>query len=109
MTMSQPLDQLHFALISSIDIVKGGRKVRMDPETFIGEIAFLLARPATASVTLGRGCYYFAWSSDDLQKAMAAQPALGSALSVAMNWNLAIKVAKSEVSGRLMEEAVLAG
>ena len=34
---------------------------------------------------------------------MAAKPALSSALTAAMNRNLAMKVAKSEVAGRVVE------
>lgn len=101
----QPLDQLYFVLTGKVMIEKAGRRALTEPEAFIGEIAFLLDRPATATVTLERGCYYFVWTSEDLKQAMAAKPALGSALTAAMNRNLAMKVAKSELAGRVVEAA----
>jgi len=106
----QPLDKLYFVISGRIDIRKAGRQAVTDAETFIGEIAFLLDRPATATVTLQPGCHYFVWNAAELKQAMDAKPGLGSALTAAMNRNLAMKVAKSEVSGRRVElEPVLAG
>lgn len=106
----QALDKLYFVLSGDIGIEKAGRRAQTEAETFIGEIAFLLGRPATATVTLDTGCCYFVWNATELKKAMAAKPALGVALTAAMNRNLAMKVAKSEVSGRKLEmEPVLAG
>ena len=99
----QPLDRLYFVLSGRIDIEKTGRRAVMNGETFIGEIAFLLDRSATATVTLDQGCYYFVWTSEDLKKAMAAKPALGSALTAAMNRSLAMKVAKSDLMGMRAE------
>lgn len=106
----EPLDRLYFVLSGEIGIEKAGRCVAMDAETFIGEIAFLLDRPATATVTLEQGCYYFVWNSEDLKRAMSAKPALGSALTAAMNRNLAMKVARSEVAGKVLDlQEALAG
>ena len=99
----KPLDRLYFVLTGPIRIEKAGRRAMMEAETFIGEIAFLLDRPATATVTLEPGCSYFTWSSAALKKAMEAKPALGVALTAAMNRNLANKVARSEVSLKRIE------
>jgi hypothetical protein len=99
------LDSLYFVLSGTIAIEKRGARAMIDAGTFIGEIAFLLDRPATATVTLQRGCHYFLWPSAALKTLMEAKPALGSALTAAMNRNLAMKVAKSELGGRPVEAA----
>lgn len=99
----QPLDRLYFVLSGRVDIEKAGRRAVTDAETFIGEIAFLLNRKATATVTVEPGSYYFAWNAAALKKAMDVKPALGTSLTAAMNRNLASKVAKAEVSGQRVE------
>ena len=103
-TEGHSLERLYFVLTGRIDIEKAGRRTMMDAETFIGEIAFLLDRPATATVTLEQGCDYFVWTSDDLKKAMAAKPALSNALTSVMNRSLAMKVAKSDLRGTWAEQ-----
>ncbi len=98
-----PLNKLYFVLSGNIAIEKRGRRAVTDAETFIGEIAFLLDRPATATVTLEPGCTYFVWNSAALKKAMDDKPALGTSLIAALNRNLANKVAMAEVSGRRVD------
>ena len=90
-------------LTGAVGIVKRGGRAVIDAGTFIGEIAFLLDRPATATVTLERGCHYFVWNASALHQAMAAKPALGNSLRAAMNRNLAMKVAQAEVAGAQIE------
>ncbi|MEQ1524225.1 MAG: hypothetical protein ABL936_23445, partial [Aestuariivirga sp.] len=60
-------------------------------------IAFLLARPATATVTLEPGCHYCVWDSKALHAVLRGNPALRTALSAAMNRKLAEKVAQAGV------------
>lgn len=93
----QNLDKLYFVLDGKMTIEKWGRQALTDPETFIGEIAFLLGRPATATVTLEAGCSFFVWDSETLRAILRAKPALNTSLVAAMNRNLANKVAKAGV------------
>ena len=74
-------------------IEKAGHRAVSEAKTFIGEIAFLLSRPATATVTLEPGCHYCVWDSKTLRALLARKPALSTALSAAMNRKLAEKVA----------------
>jgi CRP-like cAMP-binding protein len=62
-------------------------------DTFIGEIAFLLGEPASATVTLEPGTPYFVWKQDQLKALMQSKPDLGNSLSLAMNRKLAQKIA----------------
>ncbi|WP_421694079.1 cyclic nucleotide-binding domain-containing protein [Aestuariivirga sp.] len=94
----QPLDRLYFVVDGEMDIQKAGRHARTKAETFIGEIAFLLQRTATATVTLEPGCSYFVWNAAMLKKLLAAKPELNTALIAAMNRHLANKVATAVIS-----------
>ena len=91
------LDKLYFVLDGSMTIEKGGQRWPSEAQTFIGEIAFLLARPATATVTLEAGTFYFVWDAEDLHRLLRGSPALNTALSAIMNKKLAQKVASAGV------------
>jgi CRP-like cAMP-binding protein len=92
-----PLDQLYFVTDGKVTIDKGGRRMVSEAKTFIGEIAFLLARPATATVTLEPGCHYGVWDSKALHNILNGNAALKMALSAALNRKLAEKVAQAGV------------
>ena len=94
---SQVLEKLYFILEGKMTIEKGGQRWSSEAQTFIGEIAFLLARPATATVTLEAGTAYFVWEAEALHRLLRANPALNTALSAIMNKKLAQKVADAGV------------
>ena len=104
---NEPLHHLYFITDGKVTIEKGGRRVVSDAKTFIGEIAFLLSRPATATVTLEPGCHYCVWDSIALRNLLNSNTALKNALSAAMNRKLAEKVAQagvlSDVIGATLE------
>ena len=94
---NEPSNALYFIIDGKITIGKGGQRTVSEGKTFIGEIAFLLARPATATVTLEPGCHYCVWDSKTLHAVLHSNPALRTALSAAMNRKLAEKVAQAGV------------
>ena len=94
---NEPLHQLYFVIDGRMTIEKGGRRAVAEAQTFIGEIAFLLSQPATATVTLEPGCHYCAWDSKTLHTLLDSNPALRTAVSAAMNRKLAQKVAQAGV------------
>ena len=94
---NEPLDKLYFVTDGKVTIDKGGRRMVSEAKTFIGEIAFLLARPATATVTLEPGCHYGVWDSKTLHGLLNGNAALKLALSSALNRKLAEKVAQAGV------------
>jgi Popeye protein conserved region len=89
----RPLEELFFVLNRSIMIEKKGSRAVTQSDTFIGEIAFLLDQPATATVTLEPGTPYFVWKTSELKKLMQSKPDLGTSLSLAMNKKMAQKIA----------------
>jgi CRP-like cAMP-binding protein len=94
---NEPSTALYFVIDGKITIEKGGHRVVSEGRTFLGEIAFLLGQPATATVTLEPGCHYCVWNSKALHALLNSNPALKTALSAAMNRKLAEKVAQAGV------------
>ncbi len=93
----ETLEKLYFILEGRMTIEKGGQSWPSETQTFIGEIAFLLARPATATVILEAGTVYFVWEAEVLHRLLRGNPALNTALSAIMNKKLAQKVASAGV------------
>jgi hypothetical protein len=87
------LEELFFVLDRNITIEKKGSRAVIPSDTFIGEIAFLLGEPASATVTLEPGTPYFIWEKNQLKALMQAKPDLGNSLSLAMNRKMAQKIA----------------
>jgi CRP-like cAMP-binding protein len=94
---NEPSNALYFVIDGKVTIGKGGHRMVSEAKTFIGEIAFLLSRPATATVTLETGCHYCVWDSKALHNVLDGNAALKTALSAAMNRKLAEKVAQAGV------------
>jgi hypothetical protein len=89
---------LYFVISGTIDIRKQGRHRMTYGKAFVGEVAFLLGRPASATVTVGPGTQYYVWREGALQAALKKKPALATALSAAFNRDLAAKVAASGIN-----------
>jgi hypothetical protein len=88
-------DHIYFVLDGGIDLRKGGRKIEVDPGLFIGEIAFLTNKPATATVTVAKDSLYYAWPRGALQIARDKDQDLASAIGTVLNMDLAGKLART--------------
>ena len=91
----EEISQLHYVLEGEIAIEKAGRKIEVKPEIFIGEIAYLLNKPATATVIVKSGSLYMSWTHAALANCFKKQEGLKSALSTLLSSDLAMKVAMS--------------
>ena len=91
----KPLDRLYYVLDGAITIDKGGHRFEIPPETFIGEVAFLTGRPASATVTVRDNAHYVVWDKAALRRLQMRAPSLSIALHAALNKDMAIKVAKA--------------
>ena len=89
----QKLEEIFFVLDRDMHIAKRRSEAIIASDTFVGEIAFLLRQPASATVTLEPGTPYFIWKTAELRKLMNAKPDLGNALNNAMNKKMAHKIA----------------
>jgi hypothetical protein len=88
-------DHIYFVLDGGIDLRKGGRKIEVDPGLFIGEIAFLTNKPATATVTVAKDSLYYAWPRGALQLARDKDQDLANAIGTVLNMDLAGKLSRT--------------
>ncbi len=91
----QPVRNLYFVLDGKVDIVKAGKPFSTGPGVFIGEIAFLLNTPASATVFLAPGTKYIEWPAESLRRLINRTPSLGLSMEQLFNQELARKVAHS--------------
>jgi hypothetical protein len=91
----QPLERLYYVLSGDIVIEKAGQVRSIGPETFIGEVAFLTSRPASATVTIAAGSRYVVWEMAALRRLLFRTPSLHIAVSSALNRDMAVKVARA--------------
>ena len=91
----RPLHRLAYVLEGTITIDKAGHRFTVEPPTFIGEVAFLTNRPASATVTLAEGSRYVTWDMTRLRRILLREPSLRIGLGAALNRDMAEKVAKA--------------
>lgn len=92
---NKPLERLYFVLEGDIAIDKSGKRIAIAPGIFIGEVAFLLSRPASATVIVAPGTRYVVWDTVPLRRLLIRAPSLSIALSSALNRDMAAKVARA--------------
>jgi Cyclic nucleotide-binding domain len=90
-----PLDRLYYVLQGDVEVDKGGRKIAVSPAIFIGELAYLRKKPATATVTAKPGAVLISWSHADLAKTADKDSGFGHVLGALLSSDLAEKVARS--------------
>lgn len=90
-------DRLYFVIAGNggLHLEKAGKKFSVAAGTFIGEIAFLLSRPATATVQVESGTRYISWEVAQLKRMLLRAPSLRIALNGALNRDMAMKVARA--------------
>jgi hypothetical protein len=88
-------ESLFFVLEGDIEVSKLGRSLSVPAGVFIGEIGFLLNRPASATVKVKSGARYVEWSREALSSLLNKYPALKTALDARLSIDLASKVAAS--------------
>lgn len=90
-----PLDRLYFVIDGPVTVDKDGSAVVIGGGTFIGEVAYLTGRPASATVRLGAGARYLSWRREDIDRMTRRSPNFRNALLARINADLAAKVAGS--------------
>jgi hypothetical protein len=87
--------KLYYVLEGAIDIEKSKRHFKADAKLFIGELAFLRKKLATATVRLGAGANYIAWDETALEKLFARHDDIRNAVTLILGRDMAEKVAKT--------------
>lgn len=90
----KPLNRLYYVLRGDVEVDKAGRKIKVEPTAFIGELAYLRKKPATATVSVGPGAVVVSWVHADLEKATAKDEGLSNALGILLSNDMAEKVAR---------------
>jgi hypothetical protein len=91
----KPLDRLYYIFDGEASGQKGEGGFSIVPPVFIGEVAYLLSRPASATVTVEPGTRYIVWETSRLRHLMLRAPSLSIALGAALNKDMAAKVARA--------------
>lgn len=94
-TEDVPVDRLYYVLEGEVTIRKGERSFAVEPNTFIGEIAFLLGGNATATVEVAPGARFVSWPQAELKRMLNHSPKLKLAIDSLFNRDMAAKVARS--------------
>lgn len=87
--------ELFYLLKGEARLQKGQHGFAISPGVFLGEIAFLNASSASATVQLQQGAECLAWNSEKLLALMKKDKAIDIALRGLFNHDLATKVANS--------------
>jgi Popeye protein conserved region len=94
-TEGQALDRLHYVLDGAIAILKADRRIAVAPNLFIGELAYMRKRPATATVVVSGNAHYISWSHVDLESLFKRNDDLRTAMTLLLGRDVAEKMAKT--------------
>lgn len=89
------LQILYYVVDGEIWILKQGRLFRYPPGAFMGEIAYVAGRPASATVKLSKGARYVAWDRERLRCLTERKPAMFQAIQSLLVRDMAEKIARS--------------
>ncbi|HEY9844172.1 MAG TPA: cyclic nucleotide-binding domain-containing protein [Candidatus Obscuribacterales bacterium] len=93
----QELDRIMLIYSGEASVESGGREVnRLRDGDFIGEMSFLSAQAATASVRVSSATRYLFWRKDDLQKLLERNPNLRFALQTVLGQDLSRKLIRQD-------------
>lgn len=94
-TENQQLSKLFYIVDGSVYAKKGEYGFVVGAKNFIGEIAFVLEGPPTATVTASPDTTYIEWNCDEMRRLMGKSPAFENAMMALLSRDLADKLATS--------------
>lgn len=101
--------ELFFVLSGRLRLHKRGGAIDLSEPCFIGEIAWLLGAPASATVTASPGAEIARWSVPSLRRAVGRSPRLDVALQALIAQDMARKVAAAPAAPEPSLSVVLPG
>lgn len=90
-----PLAELAYVIDGAATVEKGGARFALALPAFVGEVAFLTQRPASATVRLAPGTRYVSWEMGALQRLLLRAQSVRIGLGAALNRDMAEKVARA--------------
>lgn len=94
-TEGERVDNLFYVMSGPVEINKQGEKFEIKGQAFIGEVAFFLETPASATVTVADNARYARWNHAELMDLQRKDPGIRAALHSILNKDMAAKVAGS--------------
>ncbi|WP_420860782.1 cyclic nucleotide-binding domain-containing protein [Algirhabdus cladophorae] len=88
-----PVERLFYVISGTMTIDKLNNQFRMPAEVFVGEVAYLTNRPATATTYLPEGAEVLEWDVQALRRKASRKPRFKMALEAMISQDLAQKVA----------------
>jgi hypothetical protein len=88
-------EHIFYVLDGDVRIDKGERTFAIRSKVFIGEVAYLHACPASATVTLGEGARFLKWDVAALERRLDSRAGLRNSLMRLLSLDAAQKVAGS--------------
>jgi hypothetical protein len=88
-------DRLYYVLDGQIELRKDQRDLTFAAPAFIGEVAFVKERPASATVRLAPGGRYVAWPSTGLRRYFTKNQSMRVAVMRLLSADMAMKVARA--------------
>ena len=86
--------RLYFIINGEALIARDDKKFIVGPNVFIGELAYLTKKPATATVKLTDKVVGISWKTTSLTKLLASNPQMKIAFDGLLNQDLAAKLAR---------------
>ena len=86
---------LYYVLEGQVEVNRDKQRFTIGPHAFIGELAFLRAKPATAATFAKAGSLIVSWDHTDMRELMRKDDGIRRALDTLLTADLAEKIARS--------------
>jgi CRP-like cAMP-binding protein len=86
---------LHYVLEGRVNVNKAGKIFPVGPHAFIGELAFLRGKPATATTAAQSGSLIVSWPQDALRTLMKNNEGIRRAIDSLLSVDMAEKIART--------------
>jgi hypothetical protein len=86
---------LYYVLEGQVEVTRDGKRFLVGPHAFIGELAFLRAKPATATTFANIGGLIVSWEQDALRALMKSNEGIRKAFDNMLSMDMAEKMARS--------------
>tara|TARA_B100001559_G_scaffold65952_1_gene53381 strand:- start:1130 stop:1630 length:501 start_codon:yes stop_codon:yes gene_type:complete len=87
-------ERLYFIIDGEALVARDNKEFFAGPNVFIGELAYLIKKPATATVKLTDKAVGVSWKTSSLTKLLASNPQMKIAFDGLLNQDLASKLAR---------------
>jgi hypothetical protein len=88
-------EALHYVLEGQVSVSKGEKTFSVGPHAFIGELAFLRGKPATATTAAQPGSLIVSWKQDALRNLMKSNEGIRRAIDSLLSVDMAEKIART--------------